>query len=271
MGVSEGAVRRDFAALAVFEAVCGASLQRAGTGYLLGVRVICPACGATVPSEQLNVARAIAVCSACEEVFGFAEQVPGSAHLPDATRAPVDMPANITANHLNGETVLTWRWFDARFFLLLFFCAFWNGFLVLWYSIAFSQEDPPLLMLLIPVIHIAVGLGVGWYTLCGFLNRTTITAGWGKLKIRHGPLPWPGNVELDGRSVDQLWVTEQLRRSRTTHRRFFRLHLRTGRGEERRLLDFENERQALYVEQQIERALGIKDRRVAGEVPVRSQ
>lgn len=48
-------------------------------------------------------------------------------------------------------------------------------------------------------------LGFAYVAATALKNSTHIEVGKGRLKVHHGPLPWPG-VELDTAALEQLWV-----------------------------------------------------------------
>ena len=53
----------------------------------------------------------------------------------------------------------------------------------------------PLIAFLLPIAHVAVGVGLTYYTLTRLMNRTRIEVSRDELTIRHGPLPWRGNMD----------------------------------------------------------------------------
>jgi hypothetical protein len=118
-----------------------------------------------------------------------------------------------------------------------------------------------------PVVHVAVGIGVTYWTLARLVNHTTVRLSSGQLTIRHGPLPWAGGGTLSSGDLAQLYREEVLHRSRNGVRASYRLSAVLHDQSKRRLLTCDAADTALYVEQQVERYLGIADRRVAGEMP----
>jgi hypothetical protein len=168
------------------------------------------------------------------------------------------------------DFVITRRWFSAKTVFLLFFCIFWDGFLVMWYSLATRGHGTPIFAFLFPLLHVGAGAYLTWQALCGLINRTRIEVHLRELRIKHGPLPWPGNRRLPVSSLKQLFSEERVSRSgnrnSTTRRYHLNAVLRDGRKVT--LLDNLDEAdQALYLEQEIERRLGIVDAPVAGELP----
>lgn len=230
------------------------------------MKLSCDRCGRDIPAEDVNIEYALAKCTGCGSVFGFADRLDNVLAGGDGPRAEVPMPEGITMDDLGYEVVLTYRWFSAKIVFLTLFCVLWDGFLLVWYTIALTQGGP-VPMLVVPLVHVAVGAGLTYYVLCGYLNRTRVRAGNGRLQIRHGPLPWPGARDLLGSDLDQFFVTEEVRRTKNGRRTFYRLQVRLQNGEIHKMLDVEARERALYIEQQIERRLGIEDRPMPGELP----
>lgn len=224
----------------------------------------CPACGAPLRAEDADVARRALRCAFC----GAWASAPGGAPRLAAPRPPVDRPRSIRVEPTAFGVRIVRRWFSPVYLFLGFFCLVWNGILAAFYGIALGG-GVPFFALVFPVIHVAVGLGLAYVTLCGFLNRTVVEVGRGDvLSVRHGPLPWRGAVTLDATEVAQVYVTEK----RTQHKgggasSLFAVNARTRDGRRvvlvRGLLaDLDH---ALFLEQELERHLRIADRPVPGE------
>jgi len=228
----------------------------------------------------------VAKCGQCHAVFPV--EIPG-ANAPRTARPPLTRPASIVYEETEvGETgafdgfayrsnarpvdkrfKLTWRWWTRSTWFLAFFAVFWNGFLVVWYTAAFSTGGP-LAMKLFPLIHVAVGAGLGYFVLVKFFNRSQLVVDENGVGVSHGPLPWPRKAPRVHRSaIDQLYCEEY-----TSHRQnnrpisAYKVMVRTvdrARIELVRALDDPDK--ALYIEQLIEQALAIEDRPVPGELP----
>jgi hypothetical protein len=177
------------------------------------------------------------------------------------------MPENIRIEHRADGLTLSYRWFSAKFIFLALFCLFWDGFLVFWYGIALSQ-DAPWIMLVFPLLHLAVGVFLTYYTVAGIYNRTIITVGQGKLSIQHAPLPWPGSRVLQASEISQLYCEETTSRGRNGPQTSYRLSAVTSDNKKINLLTgFDSPDSARFLERQVEEWLGIRDRRVEGEMP----
>lgn len=188
------------------------------------MRIVCPICGSAVPVEDVDLSTKLAKCRGCNEVFAIgpllgaasAEVAPHSGPMlppPGITferrvPPPDDRPTafrELAASREPGTLTIRRRWFEAQHVFLLFFCIAWDAFLVNWYGMAFAG-DAPLIMVVFPIAHVAVGVGLTYYVLAGFLNRTTIEVTDGMLLVRHGPMPWRGNLRVPVAALRSVYV-----------------------------------------------------------------
>ncbi len=228
----------------------------------------CKTCGEGIRAEDVNIDLAIAKCGACNAVFGFADQLDGDEPTRGRRkRGAVPLPAGVKVDELGPGLTLVRRWFSPVLFFLLFFCIAWDAFLVFWYGMAFT-EDAPWIMIVFPVAHVAVGVGLTYFTIAGFLNRTVVRVANGRLTVRHGPMPWFGNHTLPDGEIEQLYCTEHVSRSRNSGPSItYRVNAALRNGGKLKLLSGLNEvDQALFIEEKLEHHLGIRDRPVRGEI-----
>ena len=236
----------------------------------------CAACGSAFRTSDIHVELAIAKCETCHAVMDLAGrghvEVGASAldFAAERQRKRVPMPERFEAVESRGLFTIRWRWFKPALFGLLFFCIAWDSFLVFWYATAIFAKDTPWLMIVFPICHVAVGVGLTYSTVAGFVNTTTIEVGRGTLRVTHGPIPWKGNRELDASEIRQLYCEEQTGQTQKDGTsRTYALSAVLQDGRKLKLLSSLDELgQALYVEQQLERCLRIKDAPVPGEVAV---
>jgi hypothetical protein len=234
------------------------------------MKLFCPDCGAAVPAGDMNLSTSTAKCRQCNSVFTFdpsgAEH--RSATRPAAGAAPVPQPRGLRVVDDGARWSATWRWFTPGHLFLLFFCIAWDAFLIFWYSIAFSTHAP-WIMVVFPVAHLAVGVGLSYATLAGFLNttRVEVSPADDTITVHHGPLPWAGNRTLAASEVQQLYCERtftQSKNSAPTPR--FQLSAVLRDGSKLPLLKgFGEPDKAMYLEQQIERMLHLANQPVAGE------
>jgi hypothetical protein len=177
------------------------------------------------------------------------------------------MPENINVDHRADGLRLSYRWFSGKFVFLAFFCLVWDGFLVFWYGMAFTQ-NADLIMLVFPVLHVAIGVSLTYYTLAGFYNRTFISVGRGSLRIEHRPIPWFGNRTLQASEIAQLYTEQITTSGKNGPRISYQLNAVSQENRKIKLLTgMDSPDSARFIERQVEDWLGIRDRRVEGEMP----
>ena len=230
--------------------------------------VACPSCGTMLRDQDLSLQTLSGRCPTCDALVDLraAAPAPGSGQANARAPIPVPLPANVHVEARGRDLVIVRRWFSWVYLFLAFFCVIWNSFLVFFYGILIAS-DAPLPFLLFPALHAAVGAFLTYMTLAGFVNRTTFTVERDHLAVRHGPLPWRGNRDVSTTSLLQLFCTEQVSRSRngTTIRYSVEAVLTDG-GHLKLATGLDAREQALFIEQALEKHLGIQDRPVRSEM-----
>jgi hypothetical protein len=225
----------------------------------------CPSCRSAVTEKDLDLARGFAKCSHC----GALALLPSAIRpaRPFVERPEVALPARVSVRELADGVELRVRWFQPAAWFLLFFVVAWDGFLVFWYSIALGT-GAPWIMSVFPIAHLAVGVGLTYFTAALFFNTTTVTATRERFRVAHGPVPWAGNAEFQSSELEQLYCKERVTRGKRGESVSYELFANRKSGPSVRVLkSAADAEQALFLEQRIERALGIADAPVAGELP----
>jgi hypothetical protein len=237
------------------------------------LQLTCKSCGKPVPAEDVNLDKALAKCRICHAVFDITEVV--GRNVRDAADDVVPKPRSFTLENWGPELVLTHRWYSHGLWIAIPFVILWNGFLLLFFSVAIAtlqdEKSGPAgyFMLLFSIVHAAVGVGGIYAVLCGFFNRTVIRVSGGELAVRHGPIPYPGNRQILTADIKQLYCTETIHRGKRSSRTTYNLLVKVKEGDKITLLSgLDDLDQGLYVEQQIEKYLGIQDKRVPGQVRI---
>ncbi len=237
----------------------------------------CKACSAALQKNDIDFQTGIASCHHCQAVMSFAADLgiepgpPPRPKAPPAVRPWSPQPKSIRMEQTPFGLRFTRRWFNPGFIFLAFFCLFWDGFLIVWYTIGLtvSTQSGPVggLMLLFPLIHVAVGVGLTYYTIAGFVNHTKVEIDDRTLSVEHGPLPWKGNQSVPASELSQLYCDRKISHSKNGTSVTYRLHALMKNGETRQILaGLQDQASAVYLEQQIEKRLGLRDHRVAGDV-----
>jgi predicted RNA-binding Zn-ribbon protein involved in translation (DUF1610 family) len=229
----------------------------------------CPSCGGkivfTPGSDRF-------VCPYCgnEQIFRLptlAAQRYVSDRPVERTRLPRPRPREVIVQQRNQSLVLSWRWFSLKYVPMVFFCIAWDTFLCFWYSMALKMEGTPWIMVVFPIAHVAVGVGLTYSTLAGFINKTTIRLDSQKFSVQYDPLPWYGEVKVPINELDQLYCKENRSSSDSGTHYSYQLCALLKDGRKLDLVkNLESPDLAAYLEQQIESWLRIPDRAVAGEL-----
>lgn len=240
------------------------------------MKVHCSECGAPIPASDINLDRMIAKCTSCDAVFSIEAAIearksqPKKVPLPEGVRVLRDGVDDFHSGgyrddaspQVSGTLTIERRWYAAHLWFLLFFCVFWDGFLVVWYGVVFASGTFGMAAFF-PLLHVAVGVGLTYWVIAGFMNTTTIRVDASTLSITHAPLPWRGARRLESTEVAQLFVKEGMRRTTNGHtQQLWELHAVLRDDRHLKLIgQLENRQQALYLENAIEEHLHIEDDR----------
>lgn len=99
-----------------------------------------------------------------------------------------------------GRLVIRRRWFNLSVIPLTFFCIAWDAFLIFWYTAAAAMEETPWIMVVFPVAHVAVGVGLTYYCIAMYVNKTDLTLSADGMEVHTYPIKWLGDqfVPLSG-------------------------------------------------------------------------
>jgi hypothetical protein len=233
--------------------------------------MLCPRCGSEIPASDVNLDNLVARCARCNEVFSFARPVP--ARPAAAKRAP--RPPALTIVDDGDRRQIVRRWFTGGSLRPLVFIALWDGFVVAWYTNVFANVRQggeaagwAVFAGLFTLPHLALGVGLTYMALCSLAKNTTVAevAG-GRLRVRHGPMPWPGNHDLNAAEVRQLYCTEKAAGQGRSREPRYTVHAVLADHRTVPLLaDLDDRTTARFYERQLEEWLGIKPEHVPGEV-----
>ena len=174
------------------------------------------------------------------------------------------LPDKVELHHRGSYIEIVRKWFGWQIVFLTGFAVFWNGLLFKWYTSIPDEVD--LMAVLFPLMHVAVGVGLTYYVLAGWFNRTHIFVNHGKIAVRHRPIPWFGNKEIAASNLQQLYAKEKVSHSNSGTTVRYEVHAITHRGRDAKIVGgLESSEQALFIEQQIEKYLHIADAPVKGE------
>lgn len=168
------------------------------------------------------------------------------------------------------ELTLEYKWFKLMAFFLIFFCIIWDSFLIFWYSMLGDiGGGGDIIFALFPLIHVAVGLGLTYYTVALFVNKTIIKVNSESIEIKHKPLPWFGEKTIVTKDIEQVYVKEKVSQGKSGATYTYELFAKQKSGAKAiKILGGDiigDSEDARLMEQEIESFLGIKDYQVRGE------
>lgn len=232
-------------------------------------RIYCKSCGAPIEKKDIDLARGFARCGYCGTVSRIDVErptAPAAASAYPQERPEIPMPENFAVYHVGDLLQLVRRWFTPSHIFVLLIAIFWNGFNVVFG--AFSLIPGVCIMLLFQLPFIAIGVFLLYWALAGFVNRTTIQVGQGWLVTKHTPLPWWGEAQIEAAQIVQCYTYEKVTYGRNGVSRSYEVHaILRDRTDKIIVKDLPNPPQALYIEQEVERYLRIKDEPIRGELP----
>jgi hypothetical protein len=254
------------------------------------MQVICPSCGEMLRSEDMNLDQMVGKCRRCHALVNLRDFVPQqgsaeSAGLANRPRPVVPQPHQLTVEDSGTQLRIFWPWFSGSAVFLIFFCIAWDSFLIFWYYQVLAGPGNNWLMIVFPIAHVAVGVWLTYFTLASLVNRTEIVVDHETLRVRHRPFPWPGSVVLPVEQIAQLYVgarcvrqpskpddqsSEQESESESCEAEpdsGYDLNALLHDGTARKLLSLSEPEMAMFIEQAIEKFLGLGDQPVAGELP----
>ena len=225
----------------------------------------CPKCSHFISGKDINIEKTLAKCEDCNHVFSF-EHDPETKKLHPAKV----MPKGVEALKLRSELDLRLKWTETtskggRAFLLLF-TTLWNLILLPFVIGAIASGAWSILLFL--SLHLAVGLGLLWHLATVYMNQTSISVTKRRIRITTTPLRsflWK-RKEIEVDSINQFYVTRYVQSTSNGEPNYaYALYAILTSGEKVSLIRGMNRETQSYVEQEIERFLGIKNRKVPDE------
>ena len=219
----------------------------------------CPCCDAPLTAPE---GRGQFYCQFCGTPVSVLREKESEERASDK---PVSIPEKLQVQEFGNELRISWKWFSWAVLFLVPFCLAWNSFLVGWYSMALADDGPPggmkIIMILFPIAHVAVGVGLLYFCLVLLVNRTTVRIAHGQLTLRHGPIPALGNRTIAADDIAQIHVRHDRVKGRDGDMQHtYPLAVVMKSGQEIKLLPRNTEADvARAVEQLVEDHLGIED------------
>lgn len=234
----------------------------------------CKRCQTQFQPEDVDLQLQAAKCRACGAVTDLRRQsltsrvesaeVPVPAPVPEP-RSEVPLPAKFQRFEAGGVVVIQWRWFGRRTLTQAVVVVIWAAVLVGFFH-QLPQKGSSAAGLF-SLLFCGFWVYLVWSTLAGFFNSTRVEVSRAGLRLESGPLPLKRNHRLTRRDLQQIFCRERVHRSRNSTRIDYSLEAVLANKRTLTLFTgLEKVEQALYLEEQVELALGIVDLPVADEV-----
>ena len=231
--------------------------------------VECNQCGKKIESNNINIDTSLAKCEQCSSIFSIEEtafEKRRRGHpiflVPDGT----DMLKLITKMEISTSWLKSSKKDKIKFdFIMAFTFSFISTI-----AVTAGILGSSLFVILIASIFMVISVFLTYNFLANLINKTIIKIENKILSITHTPLKLftqkQHNIPVD--QIKQLYVKEY-----TTNRsvndvplKAFGIYLKQSRGEEIKLIDEMNRETSLYLEQEIEEFINIKDKAIEGEI-----
>ena len=229
----------------------------------------CPSCGSFVSAKDLDMSKGLGHCSRCAYTFDISQEI-----QKDPLRRPeIVMPSGIEMLKLRRTLELVVDWFHATpkrgIIGLISGSFFWN--LLLIPMIIWMALSGHFLLILFFSGHVVTGALLLLYLLAKLFNKTTITIGSKGIQIEHHPIktPWNRSQFLAKDVIKQLFVNryrEKLQPKSKKTLEAYALSAVLSNDQTIELVRGLNKETQLYLEQEIERYLGIRDEVVSSEI-----
>jgi hypothetical protein len=169
------------------------------------------------------------------------------------------VPRGLDLSQEAGDVIIRRRWYSLAAYFLVLFTLFWLGFLCFWYWQAFHQKHFEWMMVLFPLIHVAVGLGMLYYTVCLFCNTTEVRINRDLVRVQTYPLPWFGNLDLAAGNITGTRIRQRRNKNSVTYQL---VYVNPDNREKSLLWSCGSQENAEFIEYFVRRAAGLQS---AGE------
>lgn len=234
----------------------------------------CKHCHAPLPEKNFSGSDDVVVCEYCGTVHYLNETpVAYPPEKPKREKSKRSKPDKFTLNKMADGLEIRYRWLGKQHTGLLFFGVIWNAFIIFFTVMMvggmMSDGSFEVMMFCFLTPFYAVGIGMAYYVLTGFMNHTSIQIRGGSIDTVHAPIPTFGtsNNSIDRRSIEQVYCTRRVAYSSNDVPVYvFDVHYVKKGGEDKELVKgLDSLHKAVYIEQQIEHLYRISDVPVDGE------
>ena len=235
------------------------------------MEIYCKICKSKIPESNIDSNKMIAKCDKCNSVIELKDEISkilkmfGYQDLPK--RGEIKLPKKITIDIDKFGLNITIKRFRYFYLFLAFFIAFFDVFVI---RDVIRYHESVMSVNYSTALFALIAIFLTYLVLIGLFNKTYIMVNQQSLIIKQGPIPVWGNKNLNTGELKQFYSKKEESHSHDENGEqtyySYGLHATTKSGKDIKLLtNLENAEQVLYIEQEIEKFLRIKDEPVEGE------
>lgn len=228
----------------------------------------CPKCNTLISAGDINLTQGLAKCSHCSHEFEIKDVI-----NKDPIRRPeMMMPDGMEVLRISSMLDIVIDWYRSApkktVLSLIGSSFFWN--LLLIPLVIFLAFQGRFLFIMFFFGHLITGLSLLWYLLATLINKTHILVNKDGITIRHSPIATFNNqkIKIPKEKIVQLYVTRYTEKI-GKNKEGVQAYALSAILDNKKVIDLVrgmNRETQLYLEQEIETYLGIKDKIVKGEV-----
>lgn len=179
----------------------------------------------------------------------------------------VPIPQDFQLKETTQGIVIYYRWYKPQMvFPLMIFAVFW--FMLISYM--FRSVDSTIFQAFLSIFFM-VGLGLVWYIVCLFFNKTDIAITSQDFISKHAPIPFPTykNIHLKRSDIEQVYITGEYTRNKHNSKILngYALNVLSPKGVSNRILSYgiEEYEKVVFLKKKIEQYMHIDPQPVEGE------
>lgn len=193
--------------------------------------------------------------------------MPSNKSIDIEDKKDITLPKGFEVNYFEEYMQITRVWHGVKTYFILLFALIFNG---VWINSGFVElllSDRELLPKLFFSIFFFLGLGLLYFAVATWLNKTQIYVSKSNIEIKHQPVPWLGNKKIKADNIEQLFVEEKYQGSSNDNPRYsYNVIGLTSEGTQFKLIaGCESRYHARFIEKTIENYLGIENVTIEGE------
>ncbi len=229
----------------------------------------CTVCNNEIDPANVNINSTLAKCNHCDSIHFLDDQE--FFNRRKRNRPEMMIPEGTEVLHLPSSLDIRTNWSRGKSkggtWFLLFFTIMWNA--MIWPFAINNILTGAIFSILPMALHLAVGLGLAYYVLSMFINKTDIYVTSSDITISSTPMknPFSKDIVIPTKNISQLYVSRYV--SSTTNgvpNYAYALYAITDQKKQFPLIKGMNKETQLYIEQEIENFLEIEDKSIRGEV-----